>query len=331
MIVANSEDAGFTATVLVSAQPEDVFAYFTRAPLFAQWFVVEGFTTPADEIELDPKPGGAIGGVMVSDDGSTRIPFQLRYGRFDPPRLVQFNFDEADEAVTIDVQPAGDGRTMVSYHKPYGSVDAVHGAQSMLDALAASIGENAADSAPARASTTGTQTIQLDGLAKLISLPIGFSPPTELTYADLRAHAISRADLDDDVAGINASLDLIRRTRGGGWPTEPVTAEGNYIDLVWHECEFRDGKSFTYAVFHEDGAYLGCCYFYPVGTRAPLTAELLSRDVDVSWWVTPDAYQAGHYATLYEALREWAATAFPFTNPYFSNREVPAVDRAERG
>lgn len=187
------------------------------------------------------------------------------------------------------------------------------------------------NSAPVSASNTGTQPIRLDGLAKLISLPVGFSPPTELTYADLRAHAISRTDLDDDVAGINASLDLIRNTRGGEWPSEPVTAEGNYIDLVWHECEFRDGKSFTYAVYHEDGLYLGCCYFYPVGIRAPLTAELLSHDVDVSWWVTPDAYEAGHYETLYAALRQWAGAAFPFTNPYFSNREVPGAAHSQRG
>jgi uncharacterized protein YndB with AHSA1/START domain len=331
MTVANSEDAGFTATVLVSARPDEVFSYFTHAPLFARWFVVDGFTTPEGEIELDLTPGGAISGVMVSDDGSSRIPFQLRYGRLDPPHLVQFLFEEADEAVTLDVQPADAGRTRVSYHKPYGSADAVHGAQSMLDALAASIAEHAPTAEHAADSAPASPPQQLEGLAKLISLPVGFFPPTELTYSDLRAHAISRADLDDDVAGINASLDLIRRTRGGQWPTEPVTAEGNYIDLVWHECEFRDGKSFTYAVFHEDGAYLGCCYFYPVGTRVPLSAELLRHDVDVSWWVTPDAYEAGHYETLYAALRDWAGTAFPFTNPYFSNREVPVVVDAERG
>lgn len=162
------------------------------------------------------------------------------------------------------------------------------------------------------------------GLVKQIGLPAGFSAPIELAYAGLRAHAIGRTDLEDDVAGINASLDLIRRTRGGSWPSDPVTAEGNYIDLVWHECEFRDGRSFTYVVDDEVGLYLGCCYLYPVGVRTPLTAELLQHDVDISWWVTPDAYRAGHYRTLYEGLRHWAGTAFPFTNPHFSNSEIPA-------
>lgn len=165
--------------------------------------------------------------------------------------------------------------------------------------------------------------IDLSALLKPIRLPQGFRAPTELRHADVRARAISRADLDADVAGINASLDLIPRTRGGGWPTEPVTATGNEVDLVWHECEFRDGKSFTYAVYRDAGDYLGCCYLYPVGSRTPLTTALLSHDVDVSWWVTPEAYRTGHYRTLYQALQRWVHDPFPFTRPHYSNVEIP--------
>ena len=311
-----TESIGFTASVVVAALPQDVFTYFTDPAWFGHWFVVDGFTTPADEITLDPRPSGAISGVMVSDDGSTRIPFDLRYGRLDPPRLAQFIFEDAAEAVTIDVQPTENGHTRVSYHKPYGSAEAVGGAQSMLDALAASVTANAPESPAGPA---------WEGLVKRLQVPDGFVAPTLLTYADVRAHAISRADLDDDVAGINASLDLILRTRGGSWPSEPVTAEGNYVDLVWHECEFRDGKSFTYVLRDDGGRYLGCAYLYPVGVRTPLSAELLEYDVDVSWWVTPDAHAAGHYEMAYTALREWATTAYPFSNPHFSNREVPAA------
>jgi hypothetical protein len=81
--------------------------------------------------------------------------------------------------------------------------------------------------------------------------------------------AISRADLDDDVRGINASLELIGRR------------------------------------------------------RTPLTEELLEYDVDVSWWVTPDAYDRGYHPKLYLALWHWVTDAFPFTTAYYSNREIP--------
>jgi hypothetical protein len=76
---------------------------------------------------------------MVSVEDATRLPFQLRYGRLDPPHLAQFVFDEAEDAVTLDIRPTDDGRTRVSYHKPYGPADGIVGARSMLDALEASI------------------------------------------------------------------------------------------------------------------------------------------------------------------------------------------------
>jgi hypothetical protein len=164
------------------------------------------------------------------------------------------------------------------------------------------------------------------GLVKSLDLPPGFTPPRELAYQDIRASALTRDHLDDDVAGINASLDLILRTRGGGWPTAPVTAEDNYVDLVWHELEFREGYSFSYVVRSDDGRYLGCCYLYPMGRRVTLTDDLLRHDVDVSWWVTTDAYDHGYYAKLHAALVTWLAADFPYTNPYYSNAVLPGPD-----
>lgn len=160
-------------------------------------------------------------------------------------------------------------------------------------------------------------------LIKKLRLPPGFTAPIRLAYEDLVARAITRDDLRDDVAGINASIELIQATRGGGWPTEPVTEEFNFVDLVWHEQEFREGTSFAYAVYDMNGGYLGCCYLYPMGRRTELTEELLRHDVDVSWWVTPDGYEHGYYEKLYRALRRWVAEQFPFEEPYYSNVEVP--------
>jgi hypothetical protein len=160
-------------------------------------------------------------------------------------------------------------------------------------------------------------------LTKKLALPEGFVPPRRLVHEDIEARAISRADLSDDVRGINASLALIRRTRGGGWPEEAVTEEFNFVDIVWHELEFRDGTSFTYAVYEDGGGYLGCCYLYPMGRRTELSEELMAYDVDASWWVTPDAYERGYYVKVFAALQHWMADEFPFWRPYYSNREIP--------
>jgi RimJ/RimL family protein N-acetyltransferase len=160
-------------------------------------------------------------------------------------------------------------------------------------------------------------------LIKKLSLPPGFTAPTRLTYDDLVANALTRDHLEDDVRGINASLELIQRTRGGGWPTEPVTEDFNFVDLVWHEQEFREGTSFSYAVYDTGDRYLGCAYLYPMGRRTPLSEELLDHDVDVSWWVTPEAYERGYYTKLYAALQRWVVDDYPFRAPHYSNAEIP--------
>ena len=165
--------------------------------------------------------------------------------------------------------------------------------------------------------------MRYEQFTKKLATPAGFRAPERLLFEHFEARAISRADLTEDVRGINSSLDLIVRTRGGGWPTERITADINFVDLVWHELECRDGYSFTYAVYDTGGNYLGCCYLYPLGRRTKLSEALLDYDVDVSWWVTPAAYERGDYDKLYTALRNWLAAEFPFWRPYYSNREIP--------
>ena len=57
--------------------------------------------------------------------------------------------------------------------------------------------------------------LNYDGLVKQLDLPAGWKAPAELAYDDIRARAISRADNDDDVQGINASIELQQRPLGG--------------------------------------------------------------------------------------------------------------------
>ena len=159
-------------------------------------------------------------------------------------------------------------------------------------------------------------------LRKLM-LPAGFVPPRQLRYDDVVADAITRDDVAEDVRGINASLDLIRETRGGSWPTEAVTEDEIIVDEYWHECEFRDGKSFSFILRADGRGYIGCAYLYPMGVRQPLTADLAEHDVDLSWWVTPEAYDAGYYRKVHDALGHWATEAYPFERPHYSNVRMP--------
>ena len=151
----------------------------------------------------------------------------------------------------------------------------------------------------------------------------GLEPPGRLVHEDIVATMLGRDDLDDDVRGINASLELIRRTRGGGWPEEPVTPEFNLVDLVWHESSSARAFSFSYVLRDSEGDYLGCAYLYPMGRRTELSEALVDHDVDVSWWVTPTPTTRATTRRAFDALRRWVTEDFPFIDPYYSNREIP--------
>ena len=164
----------------------------------------------------------------------------------------------------------------------------------------------------------------LSGLIKKLTIPDGFTVPDILRHEDIEAAALTREDLDDDVRGINASLELIGRTRGGGWPTGPVTRGGELRRSRLARARVQGGNVVRLRRAPADGAYLGCGYLYPMGQRTELTDALLEHDVDVSWWVTPEGYERGYYEKLYAALRRWVADDLPFANPFYSNREIPA-------
>ena len=157
---------------------------------------------------------------------------------------------------------------------------------------------------------------------KKIDLPKDFKAPELLKYEDIIAKPLTREDLIADMDAVNSSLELIRRTRGGSWPSEAVSEEFDLLDLAWHEREFRDYDSFAYVVYTKAGVYIGCFYLYGMGQRTALAPALLDFQVDASWWVDTKAYNAGYYQKLQAALQTWLPNQFRFTHIYYSNKEM---------
>jgi uncharacterized protein YndB with AHSA1/START domain len=271
-----------------------VWAAWTDPASFAAWF--GGMTATLDvssggRWRVDSIEEGAIGGRYLEVDEGRRL-------------VMETEFDGGGTVMHMTFEDHGGG-TRVRIRQQCRSIEERDGGREGSEVLLARC--------------AGFLTHQ--GLIKRIELPAGFEMPRLLAFDDIELRAIGREHLADDVAGINVSLDLIKRTRGGSWPMEPVTEEIDFVDLVWHECEFRDRKSFTYAIYRTNGSYLGCCYFYPMGVRQPLTAELVRHDLDISWWVTPDAHDRGDYTKVRVALQSWLGSILPFDAPHFSNIE----------
>jgi hypothetical protein len=167
--------------------------------------------------------------------------------------------------------------------------------------------------------------MELSEFIRRFRLPKDTTIPIRLVYERLIVVPLSRKHLMEDLVAVNSNSDLIIRTRGGSWPPKGISQEDNFLDLAWHEREFKSRKSFAYVIHDNDDRYVGCFYLYPLGTRTCLSPELIGYDVDVSWWVTGDFYSMGYYMLMYRALKSWIQESFPFEKSYFSNQEIPSL------
>lgn len=151
-------------------------------------------------------------------------------------------------------------------------------------------------------------------------IPDSFLVPEEYKTDDFFIRKLTTRDVYLDYVAVMSSIDNIKNTRGGSWPTKDLTLEDDLIDLGWHQREFENRSSFAYTVFTpENDKCLGCFYFYPPGYRKEVDN---TYDVDVSFWVTQEAYNEGLYEKLYATiqvfLKDW-----PFKKPYWSNTLLP--------
>jgi len=152
-------------------------------------------------------------------------------------------------------------------------------------------------------------------------VPESFQVPEQLRHPKFVIRKLCARDVYLDYIAVMSSINIIRQTRGGEWPTSDLTFEDDWIDLAWHQREFEHRSSFAYTVMHpNETECLGCLYLYPAGFRFAASDEC---DVDVSFWVTQKAYDQGLYPELYATLKNWLTQAWPFQKPHWTNTEIP--------
>ncbi len=152
-------------------------------------------------------------------------------------------------------------------------------------------------------------------------IPGSFKVPEKLETSKFRIRKLCAKDVYLDYMAVMSSIDIIRQTRGGSWPTPELSFEDDLIDLSWHQREFEHGSSFAYTVMSLDETEcMGALYFYPPGFRKEAPE---GSDVDVSFWVTQKGYDQGLYPELYRTVKDWLAKDWPFKKPFWSNQEIP--------
>jgi hypothetical protein len=146
-------------------------------------------------------------------------------------------------------------------------------------------------------------------------VPNDFVVPEKMETDGFRLRMLTINDVVKDYDAVMTSLDHLRGTFGEGtkWPSKDLTLEQDLIDLGWHQKEFQTRMSFAYTVMTlDESRCLGCVYIVP--------SPVEGYDVDVYAWVRKSAFDEGMDGVLFGTVRDWLATAWPFTNVRYPGR-----------
>src|SRR3989344_5204653 len=129
-------------------------------------------------------------------------------------------------------------------------------------------------------------------------IPDSFQIPEKFETPEFTIRKLCFRDAELDYKAVMSSVDIIKKTRGGNWPSPDLSFEDDQIDLGWHQRDFENRNSFAYtAMSPNDKECLGCVYLYPPGHRSEKSKN---ADIDVSFWVTQETYDRGLYKKLHE-------------------------------
>lgn len=148
-------------------------------------------------------------------------------------------------------------------------------------------------------------------------VPHNFEVPVERTGNGFVLRKLTAADAAKDYEAVMSSKESLRTifAPSDEWPRDDMTLEDNEADLVMHEREFDERKSFAYTVLASDESRcIGCLYLYPVTSRS-------DYDCQVFYWLIDDI--APEIRTQFEAfVVEWTNDVWPFTRIAFPGRSI---------
>lgn len=113
-----------------------------------------------------------------------------------------------------------------------------------------------------------------------------------------------------------SSIDHLHATFSTGkWPHDKLTMEDARKDVEGEMARFESRKAFTYAVLTPDGSReIGCVYIRPGGKRG--------YDAQVAMWVTKADYDRGFEKPLFEEVKAWLSTSWPFQSVAWPGRTI---------
>ena len=152
-------------------------------------------------------------------------------------------------------------------------------------------------------------------------LRLDFEAPEKRETEEFRLRMLTVNDLVRDYDAVMSSVEHLKSTFSAisedSWP-EGLTLEEDLIDLGWHQREFTLGFSFAYTVMSlDESVCLGCVYFEPTSKA--------DYDVAITMWVRESELVGGLDRRLFQTVKSWVASDWPFSNPAYPGRDIPVA------
>ncbi|MEU4695814.1 SRPBCC family protein [Nonomuraea dietziae] len=130
-----TQTAEYEIVLHLDAPREQVYAAWTTPGRFARWFGPRIFTTPADRVALDVRPGGAWQATLVGDEGF-EVTLQGAYREVAGPGRLVFTTGDPDNpgdapasVVTLTLDEGEGGGTTMRFHQFGVNTDQEHAEQ----------------------------------------------------------------------------------------------------------------------------------------------------------------------------------------------------------
>lgn len=147
--------------------------------------------------------------------------------------------------------------------------------------------------------------------------------PKEWKTSRYKLAPLSPAIVREDYEAYMSSIEHLRQTFSDGkWPSPGITMEEAMKDMQNEESRFVARKSFAYGVLTLDGKKeLGSVYVRP--------SRKQGYDAVVTMWVTKEMFDRGFETQLYQDVKKWVATAWPFHKVAYPGKEISKADWAK--
>lgn len=147
-------------------------------------------------------------------------------------------------------------------------------------------------------------------------VPPQFRVPTQHEFGEYKLVPLGPSLAQHDYDAYMSSIEHLQKTfSSGSWPNKNITMADALKDVEGEIARFQARKSFTYAVLTGDGKKeLGCVYIRP--------SKKTGYDAQVSMWVTAEQFKKGFDAELFQHVKQWLASDWPFQHVAYPRRDI---------